>query len=349
LNCFPGVYQYFVKKAGYLTANGTFEVDDADMTIPVELSTGTDPEYLVTFTVLDIEGELITDAAISIDGDAMPVGQYTFNANPGFYHYVVSRSGFYPSEGMVTVINSNVFVNVELVQDPAIFNNIILSWDVTATATDAAIRAEHYSVWVAPMEEGDYTFNAEDFEMVYEETLDQIPAWDYQKRAIEISGYHNSNVRVAFRHHNVTAMERLVIDNVEITALRTGDYPCHCFIGRFQKMALADPIDPEWLPVGWTIDADADGRNWFFGVLDGDGYMASRSRLANNNPLTPDNWLVTAQITLPLVVFYDITFVVKDQDGNDVAGATITINGQALEAGVYTYSAPNGTYAVQHC
>jgi hypothetical protein len=343
---FPGTYQYFVKKDGYLTASGTFEVDDADMTIPVELSTGTDPEYLVTFTVLDIEGELITDAVISIDGDAMPVGQYTFNANPGFYHYMVSRSGFYPTEGLVTVVNSNVFVNVELIQDPAIFNNIILSWDVAATATDPQLRQEHYSVWIAEVPDGAYTFNEEDFVMVFEETLGtDVEPWVYQKRSVEISWYHNTDVRVAFRHHNVTAMERLVIDSVEITALRTGDSPAMVLSEDFSE-GIVTPINPEWLPAGWlAIDADEDGRTWFFGVQDGNGYMASRSRLANNSPLTPDNWLVTAEVALPVVSFYDITFIVKDQDGNDVAGATITINGQALAAGVYTYSAPNGTYA----
>jgi len=346
---FPGVYQYFVKKDGYLTAAGNFEVDDAGLTIPVEMTAGTDQEYTVTFSVFDLEGELITDAVISIDGVGMPTGTYTFEANPGFYNYVVTRSGFYPTEGMVAVINANVFVNVELIQDPAIFNNIVLSWDVAATAAEAQFRAEHYSVWVAPMTTDDtsleYAFDPDDFEMVFEETLStDIPAWEYQSRSVEISGYHNSNVRVAFRHHDVTAMERLVIDNVEITALRTGDSPAIVLSEDFED-GVAEPVDPEWLPEGWmAIDDDIDGRNWFFGVLEGDGYMASRSRLANNTPLTPDNWLVSAEIALPVVSFYNIAFVVKDQDGNDVAGATITINGQTLEAGVYTYSAPNGTY-----
>ncbi|MBW6499501.1 MAG: T9SS type A sorting domain-containing protein [Bacteroidales bacterium] len=342
---FPGEYQYFVKKDGYLTAAGTFEVDDAGLTVPVEMTAGTDPEYTVTFSVFDLEGELITDAVISIDGVPMPAGTYTFEATPGFYPYEVTRPGFYPTDGMVAVVNANVFVNVELIQDPAIFNNIILSWDVAATAAEAPLRAEHYSVWIAEVPEGDYAFDEEDFVMVFEETLStEIPAWDYQNRSVEISWYHSTDVRVAFRHHDVTAMERLVIDNVEITALRTGDSPAIVLFEDFEE-GLAEPIDPEWLPEGWmAIDNDEDGRNWFFGVLEGDGYMASRSRLANGNPLTPDNWLVSAEIALPVVSFFNIAFVVKDQDENDVDGATITINGQTLEAGVYTYSAPNGTY-----
>jgi len=342
---FPGEYQYFVKKDGYLTASGTFEVDDADMAIDVELTTGTDPEYAVTFTVFDIEGDLITDAVISIDGAAMPAGQYTFDATPGFYHYAVTRSGFYPAEGMVTVINSNVFVNVELVQDPSIFNNIILSWDVAATADDPNLRQEHYSVWIAQVPDGAYTFNEEDFVMVFEETLGtDLEPWVYQERSIEISWYHNSDVRVAFRHHNVTGMERLVIDNVEITATRTGDTPAIVLSEDFSG-GIATPVDPEWLPEGWTkIDLDEDGRNWFFGVYEGNAYMASRSRLANNNPLSPDNWLITKEIALPVVSFYNVTFVVKDQDQNNVEGAAVSINGVPLDAGQYVFSAPNGAY-----
>lgn len=343
---FPGEYQYFVKRDGYLTAAGTFEVDDADLTVNVELTTGEDPEHTVTFTVFDTEGDLITDATLSIDGVALPAGQYTFDASPGFYHYEVTRSGFYPTEGMVTVINANVFENVELVQDPAIFNNIILSWHVAATASDPQLRQEHYGVYITTVPEGDFTFNEEDFVLVFEETLGtDIEPWEFQERSVEISWYHNSDVRVAFRHFDVTGMERLLIGNVEITALRTGDTPAVVLSEDFSD-GIADPIDPEWLPEGWiAIDADEDGRNWFFGVFEENGYMASRSRLANNNPLSPDNWLITAEIALPVVTFYDITFVIKDQDENDVEQAIVTINGEELEAGQYVYSAPNGSYA----
>lgn len=342
---FPGVYNYFVKKDGYLTATGTFEVDDADMTIDVELTTGVDPEYLVTFSVFDLEGELITDAVISIDGTALPAGQYAFDATPGFYHYKVARSGFYPTEGMVTVVNQNVFVNVELIKDPAIFNNIVLSWDVAATATDPQLRKEHYSVWIAEVPVGAYTFKEEDFVKVFEETLGtEVDPWVYQERSVDISWFHNSDVRVAFRHHDVTGMERLVIDNVEITATRTGDTPAIVLSEDFTG-GIATPIDPEWLPAGWLkVDADNDGRNWFFAVTNEKAHMISRSRLANNIALSPDNWLVTKEVTLPVVTFYNVTFVVKDQDNNNVEGATIAVNGVALEAGKYVFDAPNGTY-----
>ena len=344
---FPGEYQYFVKKEGFLTASGTFTVDDADLAMDVSLSAGADSDYLVTFTVFDNEGELIPDAVITIDGEAMPAGDYTFEAPPGFYDYVVTRSGFYPDQGYLTIVDSDIFVNIELVQDPAIFNNILLSWDVAATAEDAQFRAEHYSVWVAPItgDETEYIFNPEDFTMVYEETLGtETPAWEFQAREVEISGFSNSNVRIAFRHHDVTGMERLVIDNIEITAVRTGDTPAVVLAEDFSG-GVVDPINPEYLPEDWmAIDLDEDGRNWYFSVMETNGYLASRSRLANNDPLTPDNWLVTAEVALPVVIFYNINFEITDQDANVVDGAVITINGETLEAGVYTYAAPNGTY-----
>ncbi|HSV77344.1 MAG TPA: T9SS type A sorting domain-containing protein [Bacteroidales bacterium] len=342
---FPGEFRYFVQKTGYVSGTGTFLVDTANFTIPVTLTAGTDPQFLVTFTVADAGGELITDAVLTIDGVARPAGQYTFNAAPGFYPFTVSRSGFYPTQGIVTVVDRNVFVNVEMIRDPGLFNNINLSWDVASTATDPLLRREHYSVWVARVPAGAYTFNEADFVKVFEETLGTtVEPFIYQRRSVDISGFHSSDVRVAFRHHNVTGMERLVIDNVGVIATRTGDTPAQILSEDFSAGNVS-PINPDWLPQGWmAVDADSDGRTWFYGVTNNQPHMISRSRLANNNPVSPNNWLITQGLSLPVVVFYNVTFVVRDQDNANVAGATVSINGVAQQPGVYVVALPNGTH-----
>ncbi len=345
LKLFPGQYQYFAKKTSFKTAFGNFEVNDANLSINVELTAGVNPTHLVTFTILDGEGELITDAIISIDEQPMPAGQYTFNGAPGFYRYRVSRPGFYPTSGIVSVSNANIFVNVSLIKDPSIFNNIYLKWDVATTATDPQMRSEHYSVWVAKVPSGNFVFKPEDFVKVFEETMGTTgEPWVNQSRSVEISEYRGSNIRIAFRHHNVSGMERLVIDNVIIEATRTGDSPAVVLSEDFSGGNVL-PLNPDWLPEGWmAADADNDGRNWFFAVTNQQAHMISRSRLANNNPITPNNWLITKQVALPAVAFYNATFVVKDQDGANVAGATLTINGVEQDAGAYVFSGPNGTY-----
>lgn len=342
---FPGSYQYFAKKTGYQTAFGNFEVNDANLSINVDLNPGINPTYLVTFTVLDGEGELITDAVVSIDGQPMPAGQYTFNATPGFYRYTISRQGFYSTSGLISVSNANVFVNISLVKDPSIFNNIVLSWNVAATATEPNLRREHYSVWVAKVPTGNYTFKPEEFVKVFEETLGTTgEPWQNQNRSVEISEYRGSNIRVAFRHHNVTGMDRLVLDNVKIEATRTGDNTMVVLSEDFSG-GIATPINPDWLPQGWiSVDADNDGRNWFFDITNQQAHMISRSRQPNNNPVSPNNWLITREVAMPAVAVYNATFVIKDQDGNNVTGATISINGVEQGAGVYVFTGPNGTY-----
>ncbi len=52
---------------------------------------------------------------------------------------------------------------------------------------------------------------------------------------------------------------------------------------------------------GWTIiDNDNDGRNWYYGFYEGDGYLLSKS-YENNVALNPDNWIITPAIDLTTV------------------------------------------------
>jgi hypothetical protein len=181
--------------------------------------------------------------------------------------------------------------------------------------------------------------------MIFEETLTaDIDAWDFQSRSVNISWYHSKDVRVAFRHHNVTGMDRLAIDNVKITATRIGDTPASILDEDFND-GVADPINPDWLPENWfAVDLDDDGQNWFFDATGENGYMTSRSNSPVKDALTPDNWLVSKDNSLPVVAFYNVTFAVKDQFDNNIEGAIITFNGQTYEAGQYVFSVPNGSY-----
>ena len=53
------------------------------------------------------------------------------------------------------------------------------------------------------------------------------------------------------------------------------------------------------VPEGWTtIDSDGDENNW----IGGDGYVYSESYINNVGALTPDNWLITEQMTLGNIV-----------------------------------------------
>ncbi|TVQ83252.1 MAG: T9SS C-terminal target domain-containing protein [Bacteroidetes bacterium] len=360
---FPGEYQYFIRKEGFVTYIGTFEVDDQDLVIDVTLDSGDDPEFTVNFTVLSEDEELITDAIITLGDVTNDVGDYEFTVTPGFYNYTVSKELYFDTEGFVTVIGSNIFVNVILQEIPDIFYNVYLSWDVAPTAASSALRQEHYSVWVSTSDAD--TLTPENSVMIFEETLSSShPQWGYQARQVEISQFAEQDIRVAFRHHNVTGKDRIIISNIEISGPEPGETePTVLLFEDFEgglpegfNPETFDPTvpgayDPNWLPEGWaSIDYNEDDFKWDFGIyvdqnLDYKTFMVSRSFDASTgNDLTPDNWLVTPMVEIPMVFFYDVEFIVTDEDGNAITDAVITLNGQEFDSGQYTFVLTNGDY-----
>ncbi len=342
LNLFPGSYTYFVKKSGFVTASGTFTVDKENLTIPVVMTGGADAQHTLAFTVFDVGGELVTNATIKLNDVAGTPGNYFFTVPPGFYNYEVTAPNYFPVKGLAKVVNSNVFVNVE----PTIYNAVTLTWRVATTAATADQRLEKYSVWVSKKDApSGVPFNPNNYEMVFEETLPStIGSMVFQSRSANLAWHHSKDARVAFRHHDVTGMDRIVIDDVRIVASKTLDLPATVIDENFDA-GVTDPINPQWLPEGWlAVDFDNDGHNWFFGATAQNGYMLSRSGAPGKNTLTPNNWLLSKQITLPVIAFYNLTFDIKDHLNNTVEGAMITLNGKPHEPGNYVISVPDGTH-----
>jgi hypothetical protein len=173
--------------------------------------------------------------------------------------------------------------------------NFKLTWDVASTASTPAYRAEHYGVFISTT--GNVPAN---FTMLFEETLlTTIPGWQPQPRELDISSYGGQTVYIAFRHWNITDMDRVVIDNVKVKIVEAGQNDVLLLNEDFQA-GINDPAGENWLPIGWTkLDSDGDNRNWFFGVRQNNAAMRSESWATN--PLTPDNWLITPQVYVGFV------------------------------------------------
>lgn len=350
---FPGEYEFFVQREGYESYYGSFEIDDEDVTIDVTLTPGEDQEYDVTFTIMDTEGDLIPNAVIKINDVTYDPGEYIFSFVPGFYNYLVTTDAHFDVDGSFVVVNTNVFINVVMEVIPDLNDQILLSWDVASTANMEQYREEYYSVW-AGLAGGEPA----DFWMIYEETLDpEIPNFEYQHRSLDISNLNQENIQIAFRHHNVTDMEGIVIDNVKIEGINIGGSPDVLLFEDFEGgvpdgFDPANPVDYDeaWLPAGWAaIDANDDGFNWHFAieVLDDDNYIAHMRSLSydsDGGALEPDNWLFTPAVQLPLVLFYTATFNIADEAGNPVENAIITLNGTSYNPGQYQFTLINGQY-----
>lgn len=189
---------------------------------------------------------------------------------------------------MLMLVSANAQRNVAAV-------NYKLTWDVASTASTPAYRAEHYGVFIST------TGNApENFVLLFEETLSTtIPGWQAQPRELDISTYGGQTVYVAFRHWNITDMDRVVIDNVKLKIVEAGQNDVLLLNEDFQA-GIDNPAGENWLPTGWSkLDADGDNRNWFFGVRQNNAAMRSESWATN--PLTPNNWLITPQVYVGFV------------------------------------------------
>lgn len=210
------------------------------------------------------------------------------------------------------------------VQKDVAAGTLLLTWDVASTATTPMYRAEHYSVWISTTgnQPADFTI------MLFEETLSTtIPGWEYQPRSVNLDAYVGANGYIAFRHHQSTDKDRIVIDNVNIlqTDLKKSTEELVILSEDFQG-GIDNPLGDEWLPLDWTtVNADGDAFNWYFGVRQGQGAMRSQSWDATAGALTPDNWLIT-----PSVIFGMINNV-KKIDANAIsiypnpAGSHITV------------------------
>lgn len=349
---FPGEHEYFVHKDGYETHYGTFEIDDEDITVDVTLTEGNDPEYIVDFTVMDEEGDLIDNAEITINDIEYDAGVYDFELTPGFYDYEVSTNIHFDAVGNFAIIDDELFLNVVLEEIPDLYDKAFLSWDVASTASTPEFREEYYSVWM-----GNAGDDPEDFWMIFDETLDaDEPNWEYQHRRIEVSEYSEENIQIAFRHHNITDNDRVVIDNVALEGINVNDEDEYVFHETFEG-GIPDDFDPEdpeydegWLPEEWeAVDADGDDFNWYFAIhveqdLSYKAHMRSQSWDPTEGPLTPDNWLFSPAIQMPLVNFYNVSFNIVDDEDNPVDNAVITLDDVTYDPGQYEFSLTNGEY-----
>jgi hypothetical protein len=173
----------------------------------------------------------------------------------------------------------------------------ILSWDVCPTANTPAYRAEYYSVWISTSGNTPDDFTT----MLFDETLLTTHTnWVYENRQVNIDDYANLPVFVAFRHHNITDMDRIVIDNVKLFRVNSDGEEEVVYLYEDFQDGIGNPAGEDWLPEGWiAIDDDGDEFNWYFGERQGEGAMRSQSW--DSDPLTPDNWLITPAVLLGTV------------------------------------------------
>lgn len=108
-----GTYNFDVALEGFSTVSSAFTLAADTLEISVQL---TDAVYMLTFSVTDgtlpVEGALINVGTFQVTTNAG--GMANIGILPGTYDYDVTREGFEPESGTVTIINEPVTENVIL-------------------------------------------------------------------------------------------------------------------------------------------------------------------------------------------------------------------------------------------
>ncbi len=145
--------------------------------------------------------------AIDADGDSFNWYWGVRQGNGGM------RSQSYSGDaGALTPDNWLISKEIDLTQTE-LDDEVWLTYNVCPTANTLIYREEHYGVFVAIS-----STDPADFEHVFSETLDQnMTNWVYVPREMMLDNkFKGEKIRVAFRHYQVTDMDRIEIDDVEV-------------------------------------------------------------------------------------------------------------------------------------
>jgi hypothetical protein len=297
---FEGSYGYTVTADEFETVVvETVEITD-DTTINVVMTRLT---YTVTFNVEDTDGNAITDAVITFDGNTNDAGNYVFeNVLPGSYDYSVEAGGFVTVSVQNFEVTGDTTIEVEMA--PQTYTVTFIVEDENGAAITDAVITLNGETNAA----GDYVF-------------DDILAGTYS--------------------YTVTADEFITVveddfvvdsDMTETVVMTAVTYTITFVVEDEDGAPIADAV------VTFGETTNAPGDYVFDGILAGtydyaveaDGY---HTFAATGYEVTED---ATIEVTLTLVT-YTVTFVVKDEQGDDITHAVITFGDITNDAGDYIF------------
>lgn len=130
------------------------------------------------------------------------------------YGRMQSRSAVQVDGTWIALTPDNWLITPEIQLDPITGEgqSINLTFRVAPGASTPGFKLEHYSVMIS------YTdLDPASFMEIYSETLSQDhPQNELQLRDVELSFYEGQTVYIAFRHHDVSDMDRLLMSDVQI-------------------------------------------------------------------------------------------------------------------------------------
>jgi uncharacterized membrane protein len=311
-----GSYPYTVTKSGYFQKSGTVNISGSNVTENVTLT----PAYQVTFNVKDDNSAAIEGANVSIDGKNLQTnssGIATISLANGTYSYQVTKSGFFTSNGNITISGSNYTENVTLSTET--YNLYFLVKDVA----DNAIEGANISIAgfdpVTTNESGFGTF--------------PLPNGNYNY-TVSKSGYTNATGSVTVSGANT---EKLVIlsETSYTVSFNVKDE------GGNNLESATISINGNDLQTNTDGNASIDLVNGSYSYsVNKAGYIEATGTVNVSGSAVTENVLLEE-------LKWTVTFIVKDESSTALEGATISVNGSDLitnSSGEASIDLPDGDY-----
>jgi hypothetical protein len=269
--------------------------------------------YTVTFMVKDENGQVISDAVITLGGTANPAGNYVFeNVLPGTYSYSVTANEF------ITVAVDNFVVTDDVTE------NVVMT-AVTYTVTFVVKDQDAAAITDAVITFGETTNAAGDY------IFDGIVAGNYDY-AVEADGYYI----VAVTGFNVTADATIEVTLTLIT---------------FTVTFEIKDVDGTELPNAVVTLGDITNNpgNYVFtevvpGLYDYSVVAAGYVDVEVLNFEISEDTVIQVNMELFIPTF-TVTFEVEDESGTIISDAVITFDGMEYGAGDYVFEELEaGTY-----
>lgn len=148
---------------------------------------------------------------IDEDGDGKN-WEYRFYDQTG-EGYLVSHS-YLEGSGALTPNNWIVTPQIDLT-GVGQNDQVKFRWGACPTANTPQYRLEHYGVFISTTD-----VQPSSFSKIFEETFTQeTPNWVFAPKEVDITQYKGQQIYIAFRHWNVTDMDRVAIDTFRVVKI----------------------------------------------------------------------------------------------------------------------------------
>jgi PKD repeat protein len=300
----PGTYQ----------ASLTIGSGCVDVVIPFEVVLDL-PVHNVTFDIVDINGQPINNAVVTLEGNQNSPGVYLFELIQGVYSYSVELDGFPSVEGHLVVTYDDLTVNIVM--------QVEVTYQVTFQVTDVnnqAISDAVITLGGTQYPAGQYIF-------------DEIVAGSYPY-TVSREGYLTASGTVVVVNQDV--VETVVLHEIFQVTFQVNDD---------DGQQISDAViafDGTQYPAGQYVFQNIIAGTYPYTVSRA-GYIP-----VSGEVVVVDQDVLEIVVLLEAPAVYQVTFNIVDADENDIADAVITFDGNVYPAGQYVFQdLLPGTYAYE--